>query len=123
MQEDKLLITGPGLYVRCLGFEILALPLLGELVAHVGKRRVKLGLGWQACVVEPALPVYRGNLVFQTSILGLAEEVQVGLLELVLVEGFPGPLCEVEGDELVKSLAADYTLKVPDEVESLLIGD
>lgn len=85
----------------------MGLPLLGELVADVDERGVELGLGRQAGTVEPVFPVYRGDLVFQTGVLGLAEEFEVGVLKLVLVEGFAGPLGEVKGYELVKGRSAD----------------
>lgn len=123
VQEHQLLVSGPGCYVRCLGLEVFALPLIGKLVADVDKRRVKFGLGRQPCTVELLLPVDRGNLVFEACVFGSVEELKVCVLEVVLVQGLPRPLREVERDELVKGLSAYQTLKVPDKMEALFVGN
>lgn len=123
LQEHELLVARPGRHVRVGGLEVLALPLLGEFVADVDERGVELGLGRQAGAVEPLLPVDRGQFVSQAGVLRLAEELEVGGLEVVLVQGFPGPFGEVEGDELVKGFPADQPFEVPDEVEALLVGN
>lgn len=62
------------------------LPLVGEGVALVGIRGVKVGLGRHAGVVEPALPVDARNLLANLLVAEAVEEVYEGVLELVRVE-------------------------------------
>lgn len=62
------------------------LPLLGEGVALVGVRGVKVGLGRHAGVVEPALPVDARDLLADLLVAEAVEEGHEGVLELEGVE-------------------------------------
>lgn len=145
VEEDELLVAGPALDIlggggvvlrfrsasakmkqrfTCYSFRAyLAPPLLGKGVADVDERSVELRLGRQARCVEAALPVDGGDLVFQMSILGLVEKLDEGVTELKGVERLVRPLGEVVGDELVEVFTADGAVQVPDQVETLLVGD
>lgn len=82
-----------------------------EGITLIRKGRVKLGLGGQTWLVEPRVPVHRLERVRSCRV-GGGEEVKQCLLELVRVEGLVRPLCEVVGDEAVKSVTTDQLLQV-----------
>lgn len=123
VKEDQHLVTSPRRHVRRARREVFALPLFSQLVAHVRKGGVKLGLGGKAGAVEATLPIDRSNLVLEIRVLGGAEELEEGVLELVRVKRLVGPLAKIVWDELVKVFSSNETVETPDEVETLLVGN
>lgn len=123
VKEDQHLVTSPQRNVRRARDEVLALPLFSQLVAHVRKGGVELGFGGKAGAVEATLPIDRSNLALEIRVLGGAEELEEGVLELVRVKRLVGPLAKIVWDELVKVLSSDETVETPDEVETLLVGN
>ena len=123
IEEDQHLVSSPGRNIRRAGGKVVALPLLSQFVAHIRKGGVEFGLGGKAGAVEAALPVNRGDLFLEIRVLGAAEELEEGVLELVGVKRLVGPLAKVVRDELVKVLSSNEAVEGPDKVETLLIRD
>jgi hypothetical protein len=99
------------------------LPLLGKGHAAVDIGRVEFRLRRQARIVEALFPRNLGELLLDLSIAIVIEEVQERLLKLERVKTLASPRLKVVGDKLVKVFTPNKSVQIPDEVETLLIGN
>jgi len=119
LEEDDDLVGGEAFDVGWGRFVRWGRPGFREGVAAVDHAGVEFGLGWEAGLVEPGVPVDGLEGFGGGGIRG--EEIEESGFEVVGVEGFLGPGCEVMRDEFVEGWFADEFLEIVEEVESLFV--